>query len=107
MSTNKTKQQRIQDIITRTNLSTQSVDWWEKQMDKTLAEMDKWESSSSPNAKIELEKLKNKLESLIPRAQMEIEVINNLEKELMALQKEIDNEKKGKNKKKGNRKKGI
>jgi hypothetical protein len=107
MSTSKTRHQRIQDIITRTDLSTQSVKWWEKEMDKTMAEMDKWESSSSPNAKIELEKLRNKLESLIPRAQMEIEVINNLEKELVALQNEIDHEKEGKNKKKSNRKKGI
>lgn len=107
MSTNKTKEQRIQDIIARTNLSTQSVNWWEKEMDKTIAEMEKWENSSSPNAKIEQDRLRSKLESLIPRAQMEIEVINNLEKELIAIQKEIDNEKKGKNKKKGNRKKDI
>ena len=38
---------------------------------------------------------------------MEIEVINKLEKELDAIQKEIDEEAKSKNNKKSKRKKGI
>ena len=90
MSTNKTKHQRIKDLIDRTSISTQSVNWWEKEMDATIAAMDKWESSNHPQAERELNKLRNKLETLIPRAQMEIEVINKLEKELDAIQKEID-----------------
>ena len=107
MSINKERTQRIEDIINRTLVSTQSVNWWEKEMDTTIAAMDKWESSNHPQAERELNKLRNKLETLIPRAQMEIEVINKLEKELDVLLKEIKDEEKGKNKKKGNRKKGI
>lgn len=107
MSINKQRAQKVQDIINRTLLSTQSVNWWEKEMDNTIKEMDKWESSNSPKADQELERLRNKLETLIPRAQMEIEVINKLEKELDAIQKEIDEEAKSKNNKKGKRKKGI
>ena len=107
MSINKERTQRIEDIISRTLVSTQSVNWWEKEMDATIAAMDKWESSNHPQAERELNKLRNKLETLIPRAQMEIEVINKLEKELDVLLKEIKDEEKGKNKKKGNRKKGV
>lgn len=107
MSINKDRAQRIQDIINRTIISTESVNWWEKEMDSTIVAMDKWESSNHPQAERELNKLRSKLETLIPRAQMEIQVINNLEKELDAIQKEIDEEAKAKNKKKGNRKKGI
>lgn len=107
MLTSKERTQRIEDIINRTLVSTQSVNWWEKEMDATIAAMDKWESSNHPQAERELNKLRNKLETLIPRAQMEIEVINKLEKELDAIQKEIDEEAKSKNNKKGKRKKGI
>ena len=76
-------------------------------MDSTMSQIDKWELSDDSRAGSEINKLKKKLESLIPRAQMEIEVINKLEKELDVLLKEIKDEEKGKNKKKGNRKKGI
>ena len=107
MSTSKDRTKRIEDIINRTLVSTQSVNWWEKEMDSTIAAMTKWESSNHPQAERELNKLRSKLETLIPRAQMEIQVINNLEKELDAIQKEIDEGAKAKNKKKGNRKKGI
>ena len=107
MSINKERTQRIEDIITRTLVSTQSVNWWEKEMDTTIAAMDKWESSNHPQAERELNKLRNKLETLIPRAQMEIEVINNLEKELGEIQQEKGNEKTKKNKKKSNRNKSI
>ena len=82
MSINKDRAQRIQDIINRTIISTESVNWWEKEMDSTIVAMDKWESSNHPQAERELNKLRSKLETLIPRAQMEIQVINNLEKEL-------------------------
>jgi hypothetical protein len=107
MSTSKTRLEKIQDIINRTDLSTMSVKWWEKEMDNTMSQIDKWELSDDSRADSEINKLKKKLESLIPRAQMEIEVINKLEKELDVLLKEIKDEEKGKNKKKGNRKKGI
>ena len=107
MSTSKTRLEKIQDIINRTDLSTMSVKWWEKEMDNTISQIDKWELSDDSRADSEINKLKKKLESLIPRAQMEIEVINKLEKELDVLLKEIKDEEKGKNKKKGNRKKGI
>ncbi len=104
MSMNK-KHQRINDLIDKTRMSTQSVNWWEKEMDNILSEIERWESSDSPEAEDELEILKDKLQLLIPRARMEIEVINNLEKELNELQKETDNEKPKKvkrNKKKSN-----
>jgi len=107
MSTSKTKLEKIQDIINRANLSTTSVKWWEKEMDDTMSQISKWELSDDSRADSEINKLKKKLESLIPRAQMEIEVINKLEKELDAIQKEIDEEAKSKNNKKGKRKKGI
>jgi len=101
MSMKKTKHQRINELVDKTRISTQSVNWWEKEMDNILSEIDRWESSDSPKAEDELERLKDKLQLLIPRARMEIEVINNLEKELGELQKETDNEKP----KKTNRKK--
>ena len=106
MSINKTREQKIQDIINRVDLSTLSVKWWEKEMDNTMSAIDKLELSDDCQADDEIEKLRNKLESLIPRAQVEIEVIDNLEKELHILLKEIDDGKE-KNKKKGNRKKII
>jgi len=106
MSINKTREQKIQDIINRVDLSTLSVKWWEKEMDNTMSAIDKLELSDDCQADDEIEKLRNKLESLIPRAQLEIEVIDNLEKELHILLKEIDDGKE-KNKKKGNRKKII
>jgi len=101
MSMKKTKHQRINELVDKTRISTQSVNWWEKEMDNILSEIDRWESSDSPKAEDELERLKDKLQLLIPRARMEIEVINNLEKELDELQKETGNEKP----KKTNRKK--
>lgn len=107
MLINKTREQRIQDIINRTDLSTMSVKWWEKEMESAISDIDKWELSDDYRADDEINKLRKKLESLIPRAQLEIEVINKLEKELDSLLKEIEDEKKGKNKKKGNRKKGV
>jgi hypothetical protein len=107
MLTSKTRLEKIQDIINRTDLSTMSVKWWEKEMDNIMSQIDKWELSDDCVADSEINKLKKKLESLIPRAQIEIEVINKLEKELDVLLKEIKDEEKGKNKKKGNRKKGI
>jgi len=103
----KTKYQRINDLIEKTRMSTQSVNWWEKELNTILSEIDRWESSDSPKAEDELERLKDKLQLLIPRARIEIEVINNLEKELDAVQKEIDEETKGKNKKKSSRKKRV
>ena len=106
MSINKTREQKIQDIINRVDLSTLSVKWWEKEMDNTMSAIDKLELSDDCQADDEIEKLRNKLESLIPRAQLEIEVIDNLEKELHILLKEIDDGKE-KNKKKRNRKKII
>lgn len=106
MSINKTREQKIQDIINRVDLSTLSVKWWEKEMDNTMSAIDELELSDDCQADDEIEKLRNKLESLIPRAQLEIEVIDNLEKELHILLKEIDDGKE-KNKKKGNRKKII
>ena len=106
MSINKTREQKIQDIINRVDLSTLSVKWWEKEMDNTMSAIDKLELSDDCQADDEIEKLRNKLESLIPRAQLEVEVIDNLEKELHILLKEIDDGKE-KNKKKGNRKKII
>ena len=106
MSINKTREQKIQDIINRVDLSTLSVKWGEKEMDNTMSAIDKLELSDDCQADDEIEKLRNKLESLIPRAQLEIEVIDNLEKELHILLKEIDDGKE-KNKKKGNRKKII
>ena len=51
MSINKERTQRIEDIINRTLVSTQSVNWWEKEMDTTIAAMDKWESSNHPKQK--------------------------------------------------------
>jgi len=99
MSINKTREQKIQDIINRVDLSTLSVKWWEKEMDNTMSAIDKLELSDDCQADDEIEKLRNKLESLIPRAQLEIEVIDNLEKELHILLKEIDDGKE-KNKKK-------
>ena len=107
MSIKKTKHQRIKDLVDRTNISTQSVNWWEKEMDNILSEMNRWESSDSPKAEDELEILRDKLELLIPRARMEIEVINNLEKELGEIQQEKGNEITKKNKKKSNRNKSV
>jgi len=106
MSINKTREQKIQEIINRVDLSTLSVKWWEKEMDNIISEIDKLELSEDSRADYEIEKLKDKLQSLIPRAQLEIDVIDNLEKELNILLKEIDDGKE-KNKKKGNRKKII
>jgi hypothetical protein len=107
MSTNKSRQERIQDIIARTNLSTKSVNWWENETDNIINKINFWENSNDLRAEEEINKLRDRLESLLPRAQVEIQVIDNLEKELNNLLKEINDEKKLKAKKKSNRKKNI
>jgi|694.fasta_scaffold85649_5 hypothetical protein len=106
MKKNKTEDRisQIIELIEKVNLSTNSVCWWEKEMDSTLDKMDKLEDSSDPKDKIELEKLTQKLANLIPRAKLEMEIIDKLEADLENLIKELNEKEKNK---KSPRKKDI
>jgi len=88
--------EKIIELIEKVNLSTNSIYWWEKEMDATLDKMDKLENSSNPKDKIELEKLTQKLANLIPRAKLEIEIIDKLEEDLEKLVKESNEKEKNK-----------
>jgi hypothetical protein len=88
--------ERIIELIEKVNLSTNSIYWWEKEMDATLDKMDKLENSYDPKDKIELEKLTQKLANLIPRAKLEIEIIDKLEEDLEKLIKESNEKEKNK-----------
>ena len=96
--------EKIFELIEKVNSSTNSVNWWEREMEAILHKMDKLENSSKAKDKIELNKLTQKLATLIPRAKVEMEIIDKLESDLNKLLKEINEEKKDK---KSPRKKSI
>lgn len=107
MKQNKNQQsslEKIFELIEKVNSSTNSVNWWEKEMDSILHKMSKLENSTKAKDKIELDKLTQKLATLIPRAKVEMEIIDKLESDLNKLLKEINEEKKDK---KSPRKKSI
>lgn len=107
MKQNKNQQsslEKIFELIEKVNSSTNSVNWWEREMEAILHKMDKLENSSKAKDKIELNKLTQKLATLIPRAKVEMEIIDKLESDLNKLLKEINEEKKDK---KSPRKKSI
>jgi hypothetical protein len=99
MKQNKNQQsslEKIFELIEKTNSSANSVNWWEREMEAILHKMDKLENSTKIKDKIELNKLTQKLATLIPRAKLEMEIIDKLESDLNKLLKEIDEEKKDK-----------
>lgn len=107
MKQNKNRQsslEKIFELIEKTNSSANSVNWWEREMEAILHKMDKLENSTKAKDKIELNKLTQKLATLIPRAKVEMEIIDKLESDLNKLLKEINEEKKDK---KSPRKKSI
>ena len=107
MKQNKNQQsslEKIFELIEKVNSSTNSVNWWEREMETILHKMDKLENSSKAKDKRELNKLTQKLATLIPRAKVEMEIIDKLESDLNKLLKEINEEKKDK---KSPRKKSI
>ena len=100
MKQNKNQQsslEKIFELIEKTNSSANSVNWWEREMEAILHKMDKLENSTKIKDKIELNKLTQKLATLIPRAKLEMEIIDKLESDLNKLLKEINEEKKDKN----------
>ena len=99
MKQNKNQQsswEKIFELIEKTNSSANSVNWWEREMEAILHKMDKLENSTKTKDKIELNKLTQKLATLIPRAKVEMEIIDKLESDLNKLLKEINEEKKDK-----------
>jgi hypothetical protein len=99
MKQNKNQQsslEKIFELIEKTNSSANSVNWWEREMEAILHKMDKLENSTKIKDKIELNKLTQKLATLIPRAKLEMEIIDKLESDLNKLLKEINEEKKDK-----------
>jgi hypothetical protein len=88
--------EKIFELIEKTNSSANSVNWWEREMEAILHKMDKLENSTKTKDKIELNKLTQKLATLIPRAKVEMEIIDKLESDLNKLLKEINEEKKDK-----------
>lgn len=107
MKQNKNQQaslEKVFELIEKVNSSTNSVNWWEKEMDSILYKMSKLENSTKAKDKIELDKLTQKLATLIPRAKLEMGIIDELESDLNKLLKEINEEKKDK---KSARKKSI
>jgi hypothetical protein len=99
MKQNKNQQsslEKIFELIEKTNSSANSVNWWEREMEAILHKMDKLENSTKTKDKIELNKLTQKLATLIPRAKLEMEIIDKLESDLNKLLKEINEEKKDK-----------
>ena len=95
MKQNKNQQsslEKIFELIEKTNSSANSVNWWEREMEAILHKMDKLENSTKTKDKIELNKLTQKLATLIPRAKVEMEIIDKLESDLNKLSEGIINE---------------
>mgnify|MGYP001011199238 CR=1 FL=1 len=91
MKQNKNQQsslEKIFELIEKTNSSANSVNWWEREMEAILHKMDKLENSTKIKDKIELNKLTQKLATLIPRAKLEMEIIDKLESDLNKLLKD-------------------
>lgn len=99
MKQNKNQQaslEKIFELIEKVNSSTNSVNWWEREMEAILRKMDKLENSTKAKDKIKLNKLTQQLAALIPRAKVEMGIIDKLESDLNKLLKEINEEKKDK-----------
>ncbi len=94
--------QRVIDLIHKAETSAQSIKWWEDEMEKILDHIDVLEKSSDPDAEFKISKLIERLAALMPRAKIEVEIIDKMENEL----EDILNEKQNKIKK-SPRKKNI
>lgn len=96
-----TTKEKVEELLKKAEISNQSVAWWEN---KVIALMDQLDAlGENPNGK-DLAKQKQiilELSSLIPRGQMEVETINQLEKEIETF---LSNEKKKKKKGRGKNK---
>lgn len=96
-----TTKEKVEELIKKAEMSHQSVAWWEN---KVIALMDQLDAlGENPNGE-DLAKQKQiilELSSLIPRGQMEIETINQIEKEIETF---LSNEKKKKKKGRGKNK---
>lgn len=96
-----TTKEKVEELLKKAEISNQSVAWWEN---KVIALMDQLDAlGENPNGK-DLDKQKQiilELSSLIPRGQMEVETINQLEKEIETF---LSNEKKKKKKGRGKNK---
>ena len=102
--TSESNLERIITLLEKVESSTKSVNWWEAEMENIINKIDELEKCTSPN-ELKIEQLTQKLQTLIPRAKLELQIIEKLEKELEAIIKEQD-EQKTKNKK-SPRKKSI
>lgn len=96
-----TTKEKVEELLKKAEISNQSVAWWEN---KVIALMDQLDAlGENPNGE-DLAKQKQiilELSSLIPRGQMEVETINQLEKEIETF---LSNEKKKKKKGRGKNK---
>lgn len=90
-----TTKNKVEELLKKVEISNRSVAWWE---DKVIALMDQLDALGKNPKGENLAKQKQiilELSNLIPRGQMEVETINQLEKEIETF---LSNEKKKKKK---------
>ena len=87
--------QRISDLTQKAQTSAMSVKWWEDEMESIIKQIDNLETNPDEDSEYKISQLIERLAVLVPRAKIEIEIIDKMEQEL----KDILNEKQIKNKK--------
>jgi hypothetical protein len=78
------------DLIEKAEIANQSVIWWEKEVINILSQLDSLGENPKGKKLTKAENLLRKLESLLPRGQMEI---NNIDKIEVEIQEFLKNEK--------------
>lgn len=68
-------------LISRVIASQKSVDWWEAQVCQIMSQINELEQDEYANSE-EIDKLMIKLNSILPRAKLELRTIDDLENQL-------------------------
>jgi hypothetical protein len=89
MRVNEDRINKVQDLMAKAVVSSQSINWWEKQVYDLITKIEELEQQSGKEE--EIKNLLNQLGSLARRGDMELLAINKLEEEVT---KFLENEKK-------------
>lgn len=82
---------KLQEILSKVEISNKSVEWWENHVVSILAELDYIESlgdEASSEQKETAEKLLDQLPALLAKGRIELNTINKLEQEIIDFQNE-------------------
>lgn len=77
--------EKIEKLIEKIEISNQSIDWWENEINKITRELDELAKKPTKKNLLKEEKLLLKLIALISRGKVELKTIDQLEIELQNL----------------------